>query len=143
MLLPIIGVAQQYNFHNYSVKDGISQSQVYCMLQDNRGYLWMGTRGGGITVFDGINFKILTTKEGLPNNNILSIKQSKNGHIWIGTNNGLSEYDGISFKNYKVLTDENVSFYDMDFDEHQNLWIASNKGLLQFINKKFINILYI
>ena len=43
------------------------------MLQDNRGYLWMGTRGGGITVFDGINFKILTTKEGLVDSVILTL----------------------------------------------------------------------
>jgi ligand-binding sensor domain-containing protein len=110
------------------------------MLQDNRGYLWMGTRGGGITIFDGINFKTFTTKEGLPNNNILCIKQAKNGHIWIGTNNGLSEYDGLQFKNYKALDDENVSIYEIDFDAQQNIWIASSKGLLQFSNKKFINI---
>ena len=50
---------QQYNFHNYSVKDGVAQSQVYSLLQDSRGYLWMGTLGGGLSRFDGINFKTL------------------------------------------------------------------------------------
>ena len=91
-LLSQLLFGQQYNFHNYSVKEGIGQSQVYDMLQDSRGYLWIGTRGGGITKFDGNNFKSFSTKDGLPNNYIMCIHEDKNGQLWIGTNTGLSEF---------------------------------------------------
>ena len=47
---------QQYNFLNYSVGDGLPQSQIYAIHEDSRGYLWFGSYGGGISCFDGINF---------------------------------------------------------------------------------------
>jgi ligand-binding sensor domain-containing protein/cbb3-type cytochrome oxidase subunit 3 len=140
LLFPLLLAAQQYNFHNYSVKEGIGQSQVYDMLQDSRGYLWIGTRGGGITKFDGNNFKSFSTKDGLPNNYIMCIKEDKNGHLWIGTNNGLSEYNGIKFKNYTIIKNEEIIVYDLDFDKKNNLWIASNKGLIKYDGKTFVNI---
>ena len=139
LLSPLL-FGQQYNFHNYSVKEGIGQSQVYDMLQDSRGYLWIGTRGGGITKFDGNNFKSFSTKDGLPNNYIMCIKEDKNGHLWIGTNNGLSEYKGIKFKNYTIIKNEEIIVYDLDFDKKNNLWIASNKGLIKYDGKTFVNI---
>ena len=53
VLLPVAPVlAQQYNFRNYSVADGLAQSQVYDLVEDLRGYIWMGTRGGGLSRFD-------------------------------------------------------------------------------------------
>ncbi|MFM2048273.1 MAG: hypothetical protein RI955_821, partial [Bacteroidota bacterium] len=140
LLFPLLLSAQQYNFHNYSVKDGIAQSQVYCMLQDRRGYLWMGTRGGGITRFDGSSFKNYTTKDGLPNNYILCLKEDKKGHLWIGTNNGLSEYNGMQFKNYTILQNTEIIIYDIDFDYENNVWLATNKGVIKFDGKNFINI---
>lgn len=139
-LLSQLLFGQQYNFHNYSVKEGIGQSQVYDMLQDSRGYLWIGTRGGGITKFDGNNFKSFSTKDGLPNNYIMCIKEDKNGHLWIGTNNGLSEYNGIQFKNYIIKENEEIIIYDLDFDKKNNLWIASNKGLIKYDGKVFVTI---
>src|SRR3954462_3131436 len=89
LFISLAGFSQQYNFHNYSVKDGVAQSQVYCLLQDSRGYLWMGTQGGGITCFDGVNFKTYSVKEGLSNNYVSCIKEDAKHNLWIGTMNGL------------------------------------------------------
>ena len=62
LLLSHFAFSQAYNFRNYSVKDGVAQSQVYSLLQDSRGFLWMGTRGGVITKLDGVNFKTFREK---------------------------------------------------------------------------------
>lgn len=132
--------AQQYIFRNYSVKEGIAQSQVYCMLQDSRGFLWMGTRGGGLTRFDGINFTSYTTKNGLPNNYILSIKEDAEHNLWIGTNNGLSFYNGIKFQNYFPIKNAVIAIKEIEFDGKQNLWLASSEGLLLFNRNSFQNI---
>ncbi|MCH8330571.1 MAG: hypothetical protein IH946_04195, partial [Bacteroidetes bacterium] len=45
-----------HNFQSYSIDFGLPQSTVYDMLQDERGYIWAGTEGGGLSRFDGTNF---------------------------------------------------------------------------------------
>ncbi|MCC6370467.1 MAG: histidine kinase [Bacteroidia bacterium] len=134
--------AQQYNFHNYSVKDGVAQSQVYSLLQDSRGYLWMGTRGGGLTRFDGINFKTYTVKDGLSNNYVFNVKEDPDGNLWIGTNNGLSKYNGIVFQNFIPPGDSTlVWIQEIDFDKKGRKWLATNYGVL-LLNEKnqFVNV---
>lgn len=132
--------AQQFNFRNYSVKEGVAQSQVYCLLQDSRGYLWLGTRGGGLSRFDGISFRTFTTKDGLSNNYILCIREDAAHNLWIGSNNGLSKYNGLAFTNYFPAGEGSVQINEIDFDSQQHLWLASNRGLLYFDNKEFNNI---
>ncbi|HEY1038391.1 MAG TPA: two-component regulator propeller domain-containing protein [Bacteroidia bacterium] len=144
LLLQILffnGFCQQFNFRNYSVKDGVAQSQVYSLLQDSRGYLWMGTRGGGITRFDGLNFKTLTIKDGLVNNYVFCIKEDRNKNLWIGTNNGLSKYNGVRFQNIQPSGDSSqVWIQDIDFDEKDRKWLATNVGILLLDDKGITNI---
>jgi ligand-binding sensor domain-containing protein len=133
---------QQYNFHNYSVKDGVAQSQVYSLLQDSRGYMWMGTRGGGISRFDGINFRTYTVNDGLINNYVFCIKEDRKKNLWIGTNSGLSSYNGITFTNYQPASDSTqVWVQDIDFDNKGRKWLASNTGIL-FLDEhnSFVNV---
>lgn len=128
---PYTFLAQQYNFHNYSVKDGVAQSQVYSLLQDSRGYLWMGTRGGGVTRFDGTEFKTFTVKDGLINNYVFCIREDAKHNLWIGTNNGLSHYNGILFKNFSISGDSaQVWVQEIEFDKNGRLWLATNQGVL-------------
>lgn len=94
--------AQQYNFQNYSVADGLAQSQVYATCEDARGYLWMGTRGGGLSRFDGNEFTNFTVDNGLVNDYILTIATDQIGDIWIGTDEGLSVFNGLSFTEVKL-----------------------------------------
>ncbi|MCB0761173.1 MAG: hypothetical protein KDC12_06575, partial [Flavobacteriales bacterium] len=47
--------AQQYSFIQYSGNEGLVQSQVQCISQDSRGYLWCGTLGG-VSQFNGREF---------------------------------------------------------------------------------------
>lgn len=110
------------------------------MIQDSRGYLWMGTRGGGITRFDGMTFTTFTNKNGLSNNVINCIKEDAQKNIWIGTNDGLSFYNGREFKNYYLTKNKVVAILEIDFDVKQNIWIASSEGLLQFHHHHFENI---
>ncbi|MCX6335398.1 MAG: SpoIIE family protein phosphatase [Bacteroidia bacterium] len=89
--------SQQYFFRKYSAEEGLSQSSVYCLLQDSRGYIWMGTDGGGLARFDGNRFETFTVANGLTDNIIRSLFEDSNGNIWIGTQKGLTIYDGAVF----------------------------------------------
>lgn len=142
LLLSLQFSAQQYSFRNFSVKDGVAQSQVYSLLQDSRGFLWMGTRGGGLTRYDGVNFKTFTVKDGLVNNYVFEVKEGPDGKLWIGTNNGLSIYNGITFVNHIPSGDSSqVWVQHMAFDKKGRAWLATNNGILLFDeNKTFTNI---
>jgi ligand-binding sensor domain-containing protein len=43
-------------FKNFKTIDGISKYSVFCMLQDKKGSIWLGTRNTGLYMFDGKNF---------------------------------------------------------------------------------------
>jgi ligand-binding sensor domain-containing protein len=101
----------------------------------------MGTRGGGLSRYDGVNFKTFSVNDGLVNNYISCIIEDKKNNLWIGTNNGLSDYNGIVFKNYQVSGDSaQVSILDIDIDTQGKKWLATNMGVLLFENNQFINI---
>ena len=91
------GFSQQYFFRKYSVEEGLPQSTVYCIIEDTRGFIWMGTDGGGLSRFDGNRFETFTKADGLSDNVIRSLFEDSRGNIWIGTFNGLTVYDGEKF----------------------------------------------
>lgn len=89
--------SQPYTFHNYSLADGLPQSQVSCALTDSRGYLWTGTEGGGLCRYNGDRFEVFTLEDKLPSNFIRAIFQRDDYKLWIGTSRGLCTYDGHHF----------------------------------------------
>lgn len=133
--------AQQYNFRNFTVRDGVAQSQVYSMIQDHRGYLWLGTRGGGLCRFDGSKFESYTEKNGLINSYIRKIRQDKKNRLWITTDNGCSVYDGRKFRNYYPLgKTKPLIVYDLAFGQNNQVWLATASGLILFENGQFTNL---
>ena len=85
-----------YYFRNMAVEDGLSQNMVYSIIQDNSGFIWLGTIDG-LNRFDGINFKIYKRDDSVDgsigSNKILSLLQVDNDHIWVGTANGIYIHD--------------------------------------------------
>lgn len=140
LLLPALSdvYSQQLNFRNYSVEDGVAQSQIYGLIQDSRGYLWMGTRGGGLTRFDGLSFKTFTTRDGLPNNYINFLFEDSEKNIWIGTNNGLCCYNGLKFENFSPPEAIGpISFQYILQDGKSIYWLATTSGMYTFNRKTF------
>ncbi|MEN0006035.1 MAG: two-component regulator propeller domain-containing protein [Bacteroidota bacterium] len=101
--LSVNALAQPYAFKAYSLTEGLPQSQVWCSLNDQMGYLWFGTQGGGLSRFDGKAFTTFTTADGLPSNFILSLYEAPDGILWIGTNQGLCRFDGQQFTTIRGL----------------------------------------
>jgi len=105
--------AQQFNFSSFSLEDGLSQSEVNCIFQDSRGYIWAGTSGGGLCRFDGKEFTSYETENGLAGQIITDIKEDTKGNLWIcSTWGGISKFDGKTFTIYdhtKGLTDNFTS----------------------------------
>jgi ligand-binding sensor domain-containing protein/serine phosphatase RsbU (regulator of sigma subunit) len=89
--------AQQYSFENFTLENGLPQATIYCIFQDSRGYLWLGTEGSGVCRFDGKRFQSFDQSKGLAGQVVRTILEDSKGHLWFGTEAGISVYDGISF----------------------------------------------
>ncbi len=138
LTLPLSVLSQTYRFTNYSLVDGLSQSEVHDIIEDARGNLWFATRGGGINQFNGKTFKPFTSFDGLPHNNIQCIFEHDN-LLWIGTDDGLSVFDGVNFKNYHYgdSTKTLVVGY-INLTENDELIFGTTKGLLKLSNDQLV-----
>ncbi len=77
-----------------SEKEGLNNNSIACILPDPVApdqRLWIGTKGGGINIFDIKTGKVqyITTDQGLPNNVVYGILTDRAGHFWGSTNRGL------------------------------------------------------
>lgn len=91
--------AQKYGFIQYSVADGLAQSQPNAFVQNQQGLLFVGTLGG-LSAFDGNSFKNFGRADGLPQNAIYQLARDKTGNIWVGTTNGICCYNGRNFQTF-------------------------------------------
>ena len=79
---------------------GLSHNGVTSVIEDSRGYLWVGTYDG-LNLYNGRNFTYYRNNMDsnvLRNNRIRSLKEDSRGLIWIGTENGIMLFDFIQNK---------------------------------------------
>ncbi len=129
--------AQQYNFENLTLENGLPQATIYCIFQDSRGYLWFGTEGSGACKYDGKSFHIIDKSSGLAGNIVRSIIEDKSNRLWFGTDAGISVYDGnkfITIDEQKGLSSNTV--VTLFIDKSGNLWAgtAGEKGGLDKVS---------
>lgn len=93
--------AQNRQLRAFTLEDGLPQSQVFGMTQDEKGYLWLGTQGGGLAQFDGNAFKVFNDKNGLISNYINSLL-TVNNTLYLGTKRGLSVKQKHTFVNVET-----------------------------------------
>lgn len=86
----------------YTLRDGLPQMQIWSMLQDSRGYLWIGTKGG-ISRYDGEKFVNYSQVDGLTDNRVDRIYEDFSGNIWIVTRFGISYFDGQKISTFQFL----------------------------------------
>lgn len=95
ILLCKSGSAQIYPYSHYSSKEGLVNSSVYCIMQDQKGYMWFGTENG-LSKFDGINFTNYSQEELGISTIITSLTERDSANMYIGTRG-----EGIFLFNYE------------------------------------------
>lgn len=87
LVLPMTMVAQDL-FKTLGSRNGLTSSQINCILKDGRGFMWFGTPAG-LYRYDGYQFKHFQTDSqdgsSLPDSYIESIQEAIGGDLWVKT----------------------------------------------------------
>jgi len=145
-LLCLINVHSQeldIRFERISLKEGLSQSGVACILQDNLGYLWFGT-GDGLNRYNGYGFEVFLHSpedhKSLSDNSITSLYEDRMGVLWVGTfSGGLNKFDRETQEFFHWMHDPETTnslshnrITAICEDHNGGLWVGTNGGLNKF-----------
>ena len=125
----------------YDIRDGLASNWISTINDDQKGNVWVGTWGGGLTMIKDSKVLTINKSNGLKDEHIRCIKEDKEGNILFGTKEtGLLVYKGSQFVSYGLkdgLADEQV--WAILKDDKGNDWIGTNGGISVFNNGTLIN----
>ena len=125
-----------YSIRNYKAVDGLPQSQVSAIVEDQNGYLWLGTQGGGLARFDGREFKVYTTLDGLLTNEITGLKLDRHQNLWILHSTGVTRFDGLHFKKFQEpISPTSSKWFKRIYEKQDTIFVLSTEGALSKIFK--------
>lgn len=130
---------QSYLIDNWQTVEGLPDKAVTSILQDQSGYLWIGT-SNGLARFDGVRFttfRPIDTPE-RRDDQITSLYQDLRGLVWVGTGRGLACYQNgyfISFGEKEGLSSEQVQCVSADASGH--IWAGTDAGLNRLEQSRF------
>lgn len=137
-------------FDRITIQNGLSNNTVNCILQDKKGFTWIGTNDG-LNRYDGNNFTIYRNRPGdstsISGNIITGITEDEAGILWIcSADGGLSRYDyrqaaARQFRQYKHTPGDSNSIptnaINKILDDSKGyLWMASNGYSVIRFNKQ-------
>jgi len=118
---------------NITDRNGLSQNTVRYMIQDSKGFMWMGTVNG-LNRYNGKEFVTIQLQDPssllLSDNRIRSITEDKNGYIWVRTfSNTLLCYDPRleRFIDYD-LENKTKIFSGIMIASNGDVWVWGNEG---------------
>jgi ligand-binding sensor domain-containing protein/serine phosphatase RsbU (regulator of sigma subunit) len=100
------------SFNHLTVENGLSQSSVTCIFQDNNGFMWFGTQDG-LNRYDGYNFKVFknnpSDSTSLTNNFIFSIYEDKSGTLYFETQGGTFHKYNTKSESFLVVIKDSIN----------------------------------
>lgn len=143
--------------HDGSNSNSLTADTISVLLIDRSGLLWVGTRGGGISLYAGfgesfLQFSTQSPQRKLINDNVNTLLETSVGDIWVGTEGGLNiirkQETGYSVEfvqgpklDGKPLLANRIEKV-MESQRHE-IWVATNGGGIAIFdtNGKFLRLL--
>lgn len=140
-------------FENLSIDDGLSNEYVTTIMQDSKGYMWIGTVDG-LNRYDGERVKIYNSsnknKNALSSPYINDVEEDFYGNIWIATDYGLDflirdtdtivRMKDVPIDKYNLGRLKITSLLKSKYEENI-MWVGTENGLMK-INIKNNSIKY-
>jgi ligand-binding sensor domain-containing protein/two-component sensor histidine kinase len=137
-------------FSHLRVESGLSHDKVNCILQDKRGFIWLGTEDG-LNRYDGKYDEVFTSSPGdttcISGNIITAMLEDEDGVLWVATaDGGLTQYDyrlapAKQFRQFRHRDNDPRSIPTNDIvrlleDDRGYLWMATgDHSILRFDRK--------
>ena len=136
------GQLKSIRHDEYTMRDGLSSNRVTTLLQDFKGFLWIGTEDG-LNRFDGKTFESFHAgQQNLASSlsgDWITCLDSMEDYLLIGTNNGLCIYDlKKDVFNNNLISDNtckagsNSHIYRVWADRRKRVWLNTNGQLFLF-----------
>ena len=138
-----LGHAQSIlKFNHLTIEQGLSNSRVRSFLQDQYGFIWIGT-ASGLSRYDGYKFVNYQSSQqnpySLKHNGIPALLEDSKGHFWIGTKGGLQLMDRNKDVFYPPVDLDNSPFESIGHvivlqeDKNGHIWVGAVNGLFRII----------
>lgn len=130
-----------FTFSQLTISDGLSSGLVLCVLQDSKGFIWIGTTDG-LNKYDGYQITIYRHNPQIPNsiagNYIRCLFEDSQQNLWIGlSSDGLCRLnlETGEFTSFPYGDAENIlDIAGIVEDKQGKLWIAVDRGGLDMFD---------
>lgn len=103
-----VNLSGRVSIEHITSSNGISNNAINVIIQDSRGFIWIGT-DDGLNRYDGYTY--ITFRHNIhdtcsiSSSMIYALSEDGEGNIWAGTSAGISRYDPVSdrFTNYSFF----------------------------------------
>ena len=108
-------------------EQGLPSSSVYALYQDRKGYLWIGTEGGGLSQYSGDKLKTYNLRQGLKGINVRAINEDSRGNIIFGNSTGLHRFNGRQFRTVSLSNfNPDVAISNIIcFHNSKTIWVST------------------
>ena len=131
-------------FSHLGIEQGLSQGSALCLVQDKKGFLWIGTEDG-LNRYDGYTITAFrhhpNDSTSLPNNLIYTLYEDRDGVLWAGTRAGLCQYNAVSERFIRTTNVPNPKgVFALYEDKRGTFWVGTLGDGLQKVDRKTGNI---
>ncbi|PKP08957.1 MAG: hypothetical protein CVU09_13510 [Bacteroidetes bacterium HGW-Bacteroidetes-4] len=143
LIVALAGQAQDIKFYNLTIDEGLPQSSVLSIHQDNKGFIWLSSFDG-VTRFDGKNLTTFIAASDNPytlnNGTVYKICSDFNDNLYFATNGGglnvynqkteLFDYYTSNNNNSTGIVGDALNYVFTSSDSA--IWIAALNGVSRF-----------
>lgn len=116
-------------FYTLNDEDGLPSNEVYQVIQDDFGFIWIGC-DAGLYRYDGFNFQSFQNSK-QSSRSISNLKKDQNGTIWCQNFTGqLFHVASDSLALFHDASKESRHFPSYTIDSKNRVWIANDKNIL-------------
>lgn len=126
-------------FTSYREKDGLLNTCVWSLAEDQNRDIWIGTYGGGLFRFRNGRFAQYSLAQGLISKIVLQVLVARDGSLWIATPDGVSHLQNGHLRNY-TTTDglSSNQVLAIHQDHSGTVWVATQDSIDRLVGERFV-----
>ena len=133
LLMSVVNITAQENltFHRLDSDNGLPCDETYTVIQDDEGFIWIGTLYG-LYRYDGYQMRNIGPGTELSSKEIKCLADDHDGGIWVGTKDGIHHLDKhtLTFNTYYPQEFSNSGVVNCFLCcENGDIWVGTDGGL--------------